>query len=131
MTENSDCQCPICGRLHRHLASPPSSVMEQIARDMRNGDFPKKSEQTLAEEAAVLSPEPVLWESRTFIEGNWTDWKNVGQPIDEFKAGPWRPYIESGTVEIRALGVIAVLSSRLESAHPVLTVTGKDGSAAS
>jgi hypothetical protein len=45
------CQCPKCGRLHRHLGTPPISVMEQIARDMKEGTFPKKSEQTLREEA--------------------------------------------------------------------------------
>ena len=50
MVSETDCQCPICGRLHRHLGSPPPSVIEQIARDMQSGDFPKKSEQTLAEE---------------------------------------------------------------------------------
>jgi hypothetical protein len=38
--------------MHRDMAfgKPPTSVMEQIARDIREGTFPKKSEQTLQEE---------------------------------------------------------------------------------
>lgn len=36
--------------MHRHLGNPPKSVMEQIARDMREGAFPQKSEATLREE---------------------------------------------------------------------------------
>jgi len=47
------CQCPVCGRMHRHLGTPPKSVMEQIARDIAEGTFPKKSEQTLAEDREV------------------------------------------------------------------------------
>lgn len=66
--------------------------------------------------SAAIAAEPVLWESRTRIDGEWTEWKNVGQVIDDFKAGPWRPYIENGTVEIRALGVIAAPTTSPEPA---------------
>ncbi len=45
------CQCVKCGRMHRRLGTPPPSVMQQIARDMREGVFPKKSERTRKEEA--------------------------------------------------------------------------------
>lgn len=45
------CECPKCGRQHRNLGfGKPPSVMKQIARDMREGTFPNKSEQTLREE---------------------------------------------------------------------------------
>ena len=50
---SDDCQCPICGRMHRHLGTPPLSVSEQIARDMKQGTFPQKSKDTLLEEAAA------------------------------------------------------------------------------
>lgn len=33
---------------------PPKSVMEQIARDIRQGTFPQKSQETLAEEIDKL-----------------------------------------------------------------------------
>jgi hypothetical protein len=46
------CQCQNCGRMHKRLGTPPLSVMEQIARDMKQGDFPNKSKDTLLEEAA-------------------------------------------------------------------------------
>jgi hypothetical protein len=55
------CQCVTCGRMHRRLGTPPPSVMEQIARDMREGTFPKKSEQTQREDAASAAqaePQP-------------------------------------------------------------------------
>ena len=29
------CQCQTCGRMHKRLGTPPVSVMEQIARDMK------------------------------------------------------------------------------------------------
>ena len=50
---SDDCQCPVCGRMHRYLGTPPLSVSEQIARDMKQGTFPQKSKDTLLEEAAV------------------------------------------------------------------------------
>jgi len=44
MTDNI-CECPKCGRQHRDLGfgQPPKSIMEQIADDIRDGAFPKKS----------------------------------------------------------------------------------------
>lgn len=56
------CQCPKCGRMHRHLGSPPKSIMEQIARDMQEGTFPKKSDATLQEDSERASAESVGWQ---------------------------------------------------------------------
>lgn len=50
---SADCQCPICGRMHKHLGTPPLSISEQIVRDIKQGTFPRKSNDTLSEEAVA------------------------------------------------------------------------------
>ena len=79
---SDDCQCPVCGRMHRHLGTPPLSISEQIARDMKQGTFPQKSKDTLLEEAIarIEALEAALREAERFVSylANETDGHFVG-----------------------------------------------------
>lgn len=76
-TSDDMCQCVDCGRMHRRLGKPPLSVMEQIARDMREGTFPRKSEKTLQEEAtASRSPAADVAEGAPAKYATLADWLN-------------------------------------------------------
>jgi len=71
------CQCPICGRMHRLLGNPPKSVMAQIARDIQEGVFPRKS-------AATLSEEKPRYFVSQYTDGPATRWNVIDRKTQEW-----------------------------------------------
>lgn len=41
-TADEICQCPRCGRLHRHLGTPPAALVHGIERSLRALDRPHR-----------------------------------------------------------------------------------------
>jgi len=67
------CECPKCGRQHRDLGfGKPPSIMEQIAHDIREGTFPKKSEAT-----SEWQKRPVAFRVPRVVDGvlSATEWQ--------------------------------------------------------
>lgn len=48
-------------------------------------------------------PEPVAWQWRCCIGGNWGAWLELDQPVEQFRSGRWAFNLKNGTAELRAL----------------------------
>jgi hypothetical protein len=78
------------------------------------------AEQEAGSSPAATDQGVVCWQWRCNVGGIWGEWKDLGQSVDGFKAGPWKFNLDNGTAELRALYAGACRSQPTSAISPSL-----------
>lgn len=65
-------------------------------------------------------PEPVAWQWRCCIGGNWGAWLELDQPVEQFRSGRWAFNLKNGTAELRALYTAPPADAGMREAYSAL-----------